>query len=158
MKLCLLTLLAILPAFAQWDSIEMHFEGVGCASCIESLPSRLGRIRGVSDVKVDAAGSKVTVKLDSPNRVRLEQVRDFIQQDGTKVTRAKLSGVGEVAREEGRLTFHPDGQRNTYWLEPGEGVAAPEPGGRYRITGKIESMTPGDGRLVIRVVESDTAT
>jgi copper chaperone CopZ len=152
-KTLLLALLAIVPAAAQWESIEMRFEGVGCASCLESLPSRIGRLRGVNNVKVDPAESRVAVTLDAPNRARLQQIRDFIEQDGSKVTSASLVGRGTVAREEGRWTFRPGGDRTAYWLEWSDGVEPPAAGASYRLHGLVKTPRPAAGRVVIDVLD-----
>ena len=67
---------------AQFRTVEMTFQGVGCASCLESLPSRVQRLRGVESATVDAKAGVLTVKLAEQNRVRVEQIRDFVEQDG----------------------------------------------------------------------------
>ncbi len=92
-----LLLLAALPALAQVRSIEVTFEGMGCASCIESMPARMKRMRGVESAAVE--GNVLKITLAAENRVRIEQVRDAIEQDGTKARKAVSVLKGEVARE-----------------------------------------------------------
>ena len=71
---------------AQIHLLEMSFEGVNCLPCVESMPARALRIRGVESAKVDAAKGILSLQLAASNRVRVEQIRDMIQQDGTKAT------------------------------------------------------------------------
>src|SRR5215471_3449753 len=101
MKLALLVLLAV-PSWAQFRSMELTFEGIGCASCMESLPGRVGRIRGVESATVDAQRGVLKVQLAEQNRVRLEQIRDMIEQDGTKVKAATITVQGDLAHVDGK--------------------------------------------------------
>lgn len=128
----------------------MKFEGVGCASCIESLPPRIRRMRGVEDVSVDAASSVLKVRLAESNRVRLEQVRDAIQQDGTKVTAAAVTLRGTVTPREGKLVIEPAEGGAAYVLES-KGVEW-APGRRYRVTGTMGAPAPG---AVLRVSKAE---
>ena len=94
------TLAAAACGFAQIHVLEMSFEGVNCLPCVESMPARAQRIRGVESAKVDAATGVLSLQLSATNRVRVEQIRDMIQQDGTKATRVpriEVSGTIEQA-------------------------------------------------------------
>ncbi len=130
------------PAFGQFESIELRFEGVGCASCIESMPARVKRMRGVESADVDAAKGTLSIRLGSTNRVRLDQVRDAIQQDGTKVKSARVLLRGAVSREAGKWTVQPVEGGARYAIEGPSGAAWKE-GAAYRIEGEIESPAPG---------------
>lgn len=136
----LLPALAALPLFAQFDRIELRFEGMGCASCIESMPARIKRMRGVEEVSVDAAASILKIRLAESNRVRLEQVRDAIQQDGTKVKSAGVVLRGAVTRQDGKWTVQPLEGGASYVLEGGGPWSE---GKRYRIEGNIADPAPG---------------
>lgn len=129
-------------AAAQFRVVEITFEGVGCASCVESLPSRVQRLRGVESATVDANAGVLTVRLAEQNRVRIEQIRDFVEQDGTKATRAVVDVNGEVIDENGRKVLRVGSA--TYELE---GSAA---SGRQAIHGQIEDLKPASGVLRIR--------
>jgi cation transport ATPase len=96
MKLLFLALAA--TSFAQVQKIEMTFEGVNCVPCVDSMAMRAMRIRGVESASVDAAKGVLTVHLAKQNRVRVEQIRDLIQQDGTKAVRASVDVTGTVAK------------------------------------------------------------
>lgn len=91
-------LLLALSASAQIHTIDMTFEGVGCVPCVESMPARAQRIRGVESAKVDAAKGILSVQLAATNRVRVEQIRDIIEQDGTKAKSAVVSVSGTLER------------------------------------------------------------
>src|SRR4051794_19623604 len=97
MKLLLLCIVTF-PCLAQFQSLEFTLEGIGCATCIESLPSRLTRLRGVESATIDAEHGIVKIQLAAENRVRLKQVRDMIEQDGTKATKAAVRVKGELSR------------------------------------------------------------
>ncbi|MBM3813655.1 MAG: heavy-metal-associated domain-containing protein [Acidimicrobiia bacterium] len=143
-------LLFALPAFPQWQSLEFRFQGVGCASCIESLPARLERLRGVESAEVDAKSGTLKLKLAPQNRVRLEIVRDFIEQDGTKAVSAIVSGKGSLERKEGLLFFYLEGQSTSYRVE---GLAT---GAQNHTEGTISDLRPAKGPIVILVKRRST--
>ena len=88
-----------LPLLAQIEHLEMTFEGVNCVPCVESMPGRAMRIRGVTSARVDAAKGLLVLELAEGNRVRVEQIRDLIQQDGTKAVRVPRIVVGGVVEK-----------------------------------------------------------
>ena len=141
----LLLFLLALPAFGQFRSIEMKFEGIGCASCIESLPVRMQRIRGVEAATVDATAGVLKVTLAEQNRVRIEQIRDSIEQDGTKARDARVSVRGELSKEGDRWMLKPAGVASSYAVE-GANAAA----GNCTIDGAVTELRPSSGPLVIR--------
>lgn len=141
-------ILLALPAAAQFSSIELRFEGVGCAPCIESMPDRMKRLRGVESATVDAAKGVLTVKLTAQNRVRLEQVRDAIEQDGTKARSAHVEIKGDAAQAESGWMLSAAGLTVRYGLA-GDALKA----GSCVIAGDVTEMRPASGSLVIRVRE-----
>jgi hypothetical protein len=148
MKLLLLSLITALPSLAQFVSIDITFEGIGCASCMESLPERMKRLRGVESAKVDVEHGTLQVRLAAVNRVKLEQVRDMIEQDGTKTKQASVQVKGELALQDGKWVLKP-GESASYRVE---GVAPAAPG-TYIVTGTVEKMRPDAGDLVIGATE-----
>src|SRR4051794_25930066 len=116
MKLALLILLAS-PAYAQFRSMEITFEGIGCASCMESLPARMQRLRGVESATVDAAHGVLKIQLAEQNRVRVEQVRDMIEQDGTKMKSATVTVQGELAQASGKWVLQPPSLPASYEVD-----------------------------------------
>jgi len=103
-------LLVTAGANAELLVVQARIEGIGCASCLESLPERLKRIRGVEDVKVDPQKSTVEVRLAPGNRARLAAIRDQIQQDGTKALEFTLDASGELAKEGDEWVFRVEPQ------------------------------------------------
>ena len=148
MKLLLLSLLAAAPCAGQFVSMEFRFEGIGCASCMESLPERMKRLRGVESATVDAEHGTLKLRLAVANRVRIEQVRDMIEQDGTKATSAEVEVKGELAREDGKWILKPAGGSARYEIL-GDAAAA----GTCLLTGTVERLRPETGDLVIRARE-----
>jgi hypothetical protein len=142
-----LALATAAPAMAQFRTIEVSFQGMGCVSCIESMPERLRRLRGVETASVDAAKSVVSLRLAEKNRIRLEQVRDLIEQDGTKTLRASVEAAGTVRLVDGKGTFEPAGTAVQYWLETA-GTKLSEGDGTLR--GEIANLRPAEGRISIR--------
>jgi hypothetical protein len=138
MRLLLLALLAV-ATFAQAHRIEMTFTGVGCEPCIQSMPNRAQRIRGVEAASVDAEKGILKVTLAPQNRVRIEQIRDLIQQDGTKAASAivEISGTLEQAEDAWHLKV-------PQWPVPLELKGLPagaKAGGTVRIEGRIANLS-----------------
>jgi copper chaperone CopZ len=150
MKVVLLALLATATGFAQFETIEIVFEGMGCASCVESLPGRIQRLRGVESAAVDAERGILKVQLAAQNRVRLEQVRDLVEQDGSKAKQAAVRVRGELSQLEGKSVLRPAGLASAYEIE---GAAPAVRAGTYVVTGTVENLQPGSGHVVIRVDE-----
>lgn len=121
MWIFLLIALAV-PAFGQFQSAEIRFEGIGCEPCLASLPDRLGRVRGVESAKVELEAGLVRVKFAEQNRVRIEQLRDIIQQDGTKAVSAVVTVRGEITQVEGRSVLRFP-SANVIYLLSGERVS-----------------------------------
>ena len=148
MRLALALILGTIPSQAQFRTIEVTFQGIGCASRIESMPERLQRLRGVESAVVDAGNGTVTVRLAARNRVRLEQVRDLIEQDGTKTSKAKVQVSGVVAETGGKWILDPPGLGTQYQLDSGEmSIGA----GTRMIWGEVQPLHPDSGLVVIRV-------
>jgi copper chaperone CopZ len=147
MKLAALLVLFAIPSLAQFRMIEITFHGIGCQSCMESLPERLKRLRGVETAVVDTAAGTVTARLTGKNRIRLEQVRDLIEQDGTRTLKATVEVAGEVSQSGGKWVLVPAGVAAEYELESaGASIAAG--------TGVFEgeaALHPDSGRIVIKV-------
>lgn len=144
MRLLLLACLSV-PVQAQFESIELRFEGVGCASCVDSMPERVRRMRGVESAVVDKDKGVLTVKLGSPNRVRLEQVRDAIEQDGTKARSARVVVRGAVSKEAEGWILQPAGGTAKYGLEGDRWKT-----GDATVSGDVVDLHPA-GPLRIRV-------
>lgn len=147
-------------SFAQLRSAELTFEGVNCAPCLESLPSRIQRLRGVESATVDAAKGVLTVKFAAANRVRLEQIRDTIEQDGTKVRRAVIAAAGGIREEPAasgkwilelpapglaRFAISFDGA-------PPSAQYSPKPGQHVVLAGRIAEFPPASSGALLTVI------
>lgn len=151
-KSILFVLLAASPLAAQLRSAELTFEGIGCASCLESLPARILRMRGVESAKVDAAKGILSVKLAGENRVRIEQLRDAIEQDGAKARQATVSAKGKLIEQAGRwlLRLPNNGSQFEISLD----AAAPSAqyslkAGAALISGTVKNLRPESGPMAI---------
>lgn len=138
----LVLLVAALPVGAEFLSLEVTFQGIGCASCIESLEGRLGRVRGVETVTVEADRSLVRLQLAPDNRVRLHPLLSRITQDGTKVVSTAVVVRGEITSDENGLLFQPSGLSRRYRLETPK--MEPQPNTPYEVRGVV----PGTERVL----------
>ena len=120
---------------AEFLRLEFTLTGVDCAACFESLPTRLGWVRGVESVNVDRERGKVSLRLAPNNRVRLVLIRDMLQQDGTKVREVRLETAGSVGQTNDRWMFVPSGVGEQYLV-----TAAHEPQGSVVVKGTIREF------------------
>lgn len=150
MKTIVLFALASLPCAAQFRSVKIWFTGVGCASCTESMTERMRRVRGVESAKVDAQAGTLDLLLAEGNRVRLEQIRDLIEQDGTKTTRALVRVSGDLSKAKDRWILRPPGVSSAYEIS-GPNLTA----GTHAITGEVHELHAGSGPIRIQVSLQD---
>ncbi|SDM72476.1 copper chaperone [Fictibacillus solisalsi] len=59
-------------------------KGMSCNHCVNSIESNVGKLAGVTDVKVSLSEGKVDVTFDS-NKVSLEQIKESIDDQGYEV-------------------------------------------------------------------------
>ena len=112
---------------------------------MESLPARMQRLRGVDSATVDAQHGVLTIRLAEQNRIRLEQVRDMIEQDGTKTKTAAVTVKGELSRTDGKWVLRPPSLASAYEVE-----AASPAAGTYTVSGEVARLRPESGPLVIK--------
>ena len=155
-----LLLMLACPALAQFRQIEVRFQDSGCASCVESLQSRLQRIRGVERVSAGAADGIVFlgVLLAGDNRVRLQQVRDFIEQGGNRILTIHVDLKGAIRREGESYLVLPAGGPQSYPIDlsalGGEGrklLSGASPDAVFRLEGDLIRPAPGASLPPIRV-------
>jgi cation transport ATPase len=149
MKFSVLWLLGALAASAQFRAIDVSFQGTGCVTCTGTLPERVRRLRGVESAEVDAAAQVLKVRLAAQNRVRVEQVRDFVEQDGTKATKATVAATGVISKDGDHWVLELPAAR--YRLEAAGAAIAPGP---CVMNGEIPSLHTDSGLLTIRVVRA----
>ncbi len=149
MKIAVLLLFAAVCCDAQFRWMEIAFTGSGCESCTESLSGRLKRIRGVENVSVDAGRGAIDIQLSAPNRVRLEQIRDLIEQDGSHVGRCKVRVQGEISSDNGRWLLRPASVDAEYELHAPPTIALRS--GVWVVSGQIAQPRPTAADIVIEV-------
>ncbi len=144
-RLALALLAAALPLGAEFLKVEVTFEDTGCASCIASLEGRLGRVRGVKRVEIDAERGVATLHLTPDNRVRLTPLLSRITQDGTKILRTEVEAKGTITMTEQGQVFQPSGPTQTYRLTFEEDIPNPSvaPGSIYVVRGVVTGIAPG---------------
>jgi hypothetical protein len=155
MSRILLLVISATAVTAQIQTIEMTFEGVGCVPCVESMPSRAKRIRGVEEAKVDGAGTTLSVRMAARTRVRIEQIRDLIEQDGTKTRSATVEILGAVSNEQGKTLLTVPEQPLPFELAGPKGESLQ---GNVKVKGSIRNLRPAPGeRLRIEIREISPA-
>lgn len=100
-RLALACALLTLPALGQWRTVEIELEPTECASCTQSLPERLARVRGVVRSEMLSAPVRVAIELEPQSRIRLARLLDVVRQDGTGVRSIQAAGAGEVFQDDG---------------------------------------------------------
>lgn len=144
------------PVFAQFTSIEIRFRDIGCASCVDSMPARIQRMRGVEHVSVDPAKSQLTIRLAPSNRIRLEQVRDALEQDGTKTLSASVRVSGMIGKEGGGWILRPANLPSAYGIDLREAPPAVREAikdGPFEIDGDTVELRPAEGPVRLRPVK-----
>ncbi|MDX1979052.1 MAG: heavy-metal-associated domain-containing protein [Bryobacteraceae bacterium] len=141
-----LLLMVLIPGLAGAEllRIEMGFGGMECASCTEFIESRMSRNRNVQSVRVDKEKGILRLELKPENKMRLEQVRDLVQQSGF---------TPKAATVEARGIVQPDG---FLIPETGQEFKARDPhhllkaltGKRARLEADVETQ-PGRSSLLI---------
>lgn len=146
----MLLLVTVLSASAEFRRVVMDFQGTGCVSCAESLPDRLGRVRGVENVEVDLDRSRVTVHLAAGNKARLAPLVSRVTQDGTKILRVEVVAFGAITQQGDTLEFQPGGLSESYRLEPAGDTprSAPQAGTVYEIRGSFPEGEPGPDSIL----------
>ena len=104
-------------------------------------------MRGVESAEVDAERSALKLRLANGNRVRIELIRDQIEQDGTKVISGRVEGIGNITREQGGgLVFRPAGTSMAYPIEAARFQAVE---GALRIVAELHTLRPGPALRLI---------
>ncbi len=145
MRVAAVWLVAALPLCAEYLKVEVTFEDTGCASCIASLEGRLGRVRGVDRVEIDAQRGVATLYLAPNNRVRLTPLLSRVTQDGTKILRTEVEAKGTIVTAAHGLVFQPSGLTQTYRLEFNKEASNTsfQTGSTYAVQGVVSGIAPG---------------
>jgi copper chaperone CopZ len=145
MRLAILLLASTLGASAEFRQVTVDLEGVDCAACLESLPGRLERVRGMETVGIDVDLRRVTMRLAAGNEVRLAPLLARLTQGGTKIRRVETVVRGAITRQDDKLAFQPAGLAETYRLQPAENASLLRPQDEvlYEIRGYVSGIEPG---------------
>lgn len=130
-----------LPAGAEWREVTLVFQPTGCTACVESLEARFGRVRGVATARLDAARNRVSLSLESGNRVRFERLRSVLEQDGTRLLHAEVEARGVSKKQEDRWMFYPLDEG------PGYPLAGRTPAAEGPVT--LKGVLRAEGRLEV---------
>jgi len=66
------------------DTITLKVEGMSCNHCVNAVEGSVGKLEGVSKVKVDLDNGTVDVELDS-SKVSKDAIKDAIEDQGYDV-------------------------------------------------------------------------
>lgn len=64
------------------DTIKVN--GMSCSHCVNAVESSVGKLAGVSSVKVDLEGGEVTVEYDD-SKTTLKEIKETIEDQGYDV-------------------------------------------------------------------------
>lgn len=133
-RVVLLLMMGLMSAAGQLREVTIELEPTGCATCTQSLPERMGRVRGVAEAKFLESPARVMVKLERENRVRLTRLLDVVRQDGTGIRGVALTAAGE-AFEDGGWKFRVlAGDAALAWAGK-----PPVESGRWLVEGKLDA-------------------
>jgi copper chaperone len=66
------------------ENITLEVKGMSCGHCVKAVEGSVGKLKGVSDVKVDLENGKVNVEYDS-SKVNLSEIKETIDDQGYDV-------------------------------------------------------------------------
>lgn len=144
--LLLFTAVCLRGEFLQ---VDVAFEDVGCASCLESLEGRLGRVRGVERVEIDVAAGVARLYLAVGNKVRLAPLLSRITQGGTKILNTRVLARGMIKAGEAGYLFQPSGLAESYRLKfSAISETGFETGAAYLVEGAISAPEASDQAII----------
>lgn len=66
------------------ENVTLSVQGMSCGHCVKSVEGNVGKLSGVSNVKVHLENGTVDVEFDS-NEVTLETIKETIDDQGYDV-------------------------------------------------------------------------
>ncbi len=66
------------------ETITLEVKGMSCGHCVKAVEGSVGKLEGVSAVKVDLENGKVNVEYDSA-KVNLGEIKETIDDQGYDV-------------------------------------------------------------------------
>lgn len=109
-------------AQAQIQEVKQTVFGMDCAPCAHGLQKRLGRIEGVTDVKVSLDEGMAVLQFETANRASLEAIREGVEASGFAAKDATIRVAG-MLRDEGGEMILIAGSGDRYVLVEGEKAA-----------------------------------
>lgn len=110
-------ILAAAPAGAEFLHVEQAVTGLDCASCAESAPRYLKKIKGVESASFRTADSVAVLELRQGNTVPLGDIRDAVKRMGYTPAGAKVAARGTARQEGGKWIFRLSGVDAEYALD-----------------------------------------
>ncbi|MEQ2527658.1 copper chaperone CopZ [Bacillaceae bacterium CLA-AA-H227] len=66
------------------EKITLNVQGMSCGHCVNTIEGSVGKLNGVSEVKVHLENGTVDVEFDS-NKVTLDTIKETIDEQGYDV-------------------------------------------------------------------------
>lgn len=142
-----LGLTGALIAPAAWADglreLDQTIFGMDCAPCAAGVEQGLGKLHGVTSVRVSLNEGKAVVALAPESRTTLAQIREVIRHNGFTPKDARATLVGRVMR-----------QGNQWWIDTGSGHFVLEADGAALQRQTVAQEAGGDVQLIVRIPET----
>jgi copper chaperone len=66
------------------EKVTLNVQGMSCGHCVKSIEGSVGKLNGVSEVKVHLENGTVVVEFDT-NKATLETIKETIDDQGYDV-------------------------------------------------------------------------
>ncbi|MBS4200345.1 copper chaperone CopZ [Bacillus sp. FJAT-49732] len=66
------------------EKITLHVEGMSCGHCVKAVEGSVGKLQGVSNVKVNLEGGTVEVDFNN-QQVSVDEIKESIDDQGYEV-------------------------------------------------------------------------
>lgn len=66
------------------EKVTLKVKGMSCNHCVKTIEGSVGKLKGVSDVKVDLKDGTVDVQY-YPNDIKIESITETIEEQGYSV-------------------------------------------------------------------------
>jgi len=133
------------PVWGEFLHVEQSVTGLDCASCAESAPRNLKKIKGVESASFRLSDSVAVLELKAGNAVPLGDIRDAVKRMGYTPTGAKIVVKGEARSDGGTWTLHVAGLDAEYRLDMSAGK-------------EIEAQLQQSGPVIVEGSLSDPAS
>lgn len=90
-------------AFAEFTSVTVKVEGLGCPVCAHGLEKKLGRVAGVSGVSTDLKSAEVQLNLAEGASVSVRSLDEAVRRAGFTLKSVRVTAVGALKAVNDRL-------------------------------------------------------